>query len=498
MNPQLGEQGFLNYVGEIWDDRVRFANEAIGFEHLDPMQTEFQKALAHHDHVAIKAGHGTCKTTDLAIATLHWLSTRGMVTEVGDCRIPCTAPSKHQLQDILWAEMSRQIEMMKRTPIGKVFANNLEWKKETIVNLMNPAGNYAAARTATKDNTDALQGFHGAYVLRIIEEASGVSDAAQEVLEGATGTVETKTILAGNPTRRNGQFHRCFNQDKQFYKTFTRSCLDVTHPLLRKEAQRYAARMEKKYGRDSNFYRIRVQGEFPLADDDTYIPIYWAEAARDRAVFPYTQYDLVYGVDVARSLNRDRSVLAKRRGDQFLPYHVMRYNDTMKVVRDVATQADKEKPKAIFIDTIGVGGGVFDRLKQLGYPVIPVNSAETISMEFPEKYSRLRDELWGKMRDWLEAGRGKLWDNEDNDLVGELSTPTARILEGGKLKVESKDEMRERLKKTGGDECNGSPDIADAHIMTFALPIANYNRDNQDSDNHGGEEDDVVDDVAGY
>lgn len=496
---QMGQDQFVNYVSEVWDNRVKFAMEVIRFDQLDPMQVEFHNTLDKHDHIATKAGHGTCKTTDLAIAALHWLSTRGMATELGDCRIPCTAPSKHQLQDILWAEMSRQIEMMKRNPLGKVFANNLEWKKETIVNLMNPAGNYAAARTATKDNTDALQGFHGAYVLRVIEEASGVSDAAQEVLEGATGTIETKTILAGNPTRRNGQFYRCFNQDKGFYKTFTRSCLNIVHPLLRKEAQRYAARMEKKYGKESNFYRVRVLGEFPLADDDTYIPIYWAEAARDRQMFPQNSYDLVYGVDVARSLNRDRSVIAKRRGEQFLPYHIMRYNDTMKIVRDVAQMADKEKPKAIFVDVIGVGGGVYDRLKQLGYPAIPVNSAETISMEFPEKYSRLRDELWGKMRDWLENGRGKLWDNEDNDLIGELSTPTARILEGGKVKVESKDEMRERLKKNGGDESNGSPDIADAHIMTFALPIANYNQDTRDEesgdDNNGME---VVDPVAGY
>jgi hypothetical protein len=145
-----------------------------------------------------------------------------------------------------------------------------------------------------------------------------------------------------------------------------------------------------------------------------------------------------------------------------------------------------------------VGGGVHDRLKQLGYPVIAVNSAETISMEFPDKYMRLRDELWGKMRDWLEVGRGKLWDNEDNDLIGELSTPTARILEGGKIKVESKDEMRERLRKTGGDESNGSPDIADAHIMTFALPISNYNQELQDSDSGPADTFQPVDPVAGY
>jgi len=487
-----GQEEFIEYGKLVWNDRVRFAHEVIGFKQLDPMQEAFLKEMDREDHIAIKAGHGTSKTTDLAISTLHYLSTRPGV------RILCTAPSKHQLNDILWAEMSKQIGMMREHPIGKMFANNLEWKKETVSNLCSPNEWYAAARTATKENTDSLQGFHEKYVLRVIEEASGVSDAACEVVEAATGTIETKTIFAGNPTKRTGQFYRCFNQDIQFYKTFTRSCLNVTHPLLRKEALRYAERMAKKYGVESNFYRIRVLGEFPLADEDTYIPIYWAEAARDRQIWPQNSYDLVYGVDVARSLNRDRTVIAKRRGDQFLPYHVVRYNDTMKIVRDVAQMADREKPKAIFIDVIGVGGGVFDRLKQLGYPVIAVNSAETISMEFPEKYVRLRDELWGKMRDWLEAGRGKLWDNEDNDLIGELSTPKA-WLQGAKTKIESKDEMRERLKKTGGDESNGSPDIADAHIMTFAMPIADYNRDTQDDgDEDSNQDDGPLDPVAGY
>jgi len=102
------------------------------------------------------------------------------------------------------------------------------------------------------------------------------------------------------------------------------------------------------------------------------------------------------------------------------------------------------------------------------------------------------------MRDWLEAGRGKLWDNEDNDLIGELSTPKA-WLQGAKTKIESKDEMRERLKKTGGDESNGSPDIADAHIMTFAMPIADYNRDTQDDgDEDSNQDDGPLDPVAGY
>jgi phage terminase large subunit len=493
----IDEQEFAKYVSELWDDRVRFAKEVIGFEKLDPLQERFLSRLDRYDHIAEKAGHGTCKTTDLSICTLHWLSTR--YSETGDTRILCTAPSKHQLQDILWAEMSRQIEMMKRNPIGKAFADNLDWKKETITNLMNPAGNYAAARTATKDNTDALQGFHGAYVLRVIEEASGVNDKACEVVEGATGTIETKTILVGNPTRRGGQFHRCFHDDKKFYNTGTRSCLDITHPLLVKEARRFAERMAKKYGPESNIYRVRVLGDFPMAEDDAYIPYQWCEDAYNRSIFPTSGQPVVFGVDVARSLTRDRTVLAIRRGDEFLPYHVLRTDDTMRIVSMVASQYKIHKPRAIFVDVIGVGAGVYDRLKQLGYPAIPVNSAETKSMENPERYERLRDELWGKMRDWLEIGRGKIWDNEDHDLIGELSTPRSKAMASGKIKVESKEEMRERLKRMGGDEKHGSPDVADAHIMTFAQEIADYNTEdltNDESMSHNQFE--MIDPKAGY
>jgi hypothetical protein len=207
----------------------------------------------------------------------------------------------------------------------------------------------------------------------------------------------------------------------------------------------------------------------------------------------------VYGLDIARSLNRDRSVLAKRRGEEYLPYKIYRYDDTMKLVRAVADEANKEKPRAIFVDTCGLGGPVYDRLKEMGYPAIPVNSAETISMEFPERYNRLRDELWGKMRDRLEQGRCKLWDNEDGDLVGELSTPKSRIMAGNnKIQVESKDEVRARLKSAGGDEKQGSPDVADAHILMEAQPICNYNQDTRDDSEGFDKGPEMVDEKAGY
>jgi hypothetical protein len=474
-------ESFMKIAEAFWDDRVLFAYKAIGFKKLDPQQEDILRELDKADHVSVKAGHDTGKTTTEAICALHYLSTRP------ECRVVCTAPSKHQLNDILWAEISHQLGMMKKTEVGRIFETNLDWKKETVVNVLSPATWFAAARTATKDNTESLQGFHGPYVLRIVDEASGVTDPAFETLEGATGRLETKSLSCGNPTRRDGQFYRMFNEDKEFYRTFTMSCLksSIANP-------RYAARMLRKYGATSNFYRIRVLGEFPLSDPDTYIPLHWCEAARYRDIPPQTNYEKVFGVDVARSGN-DRSVIAVRQGDIFQPYHVMHYSDTMKVVAAVSKLANEQKPKTIFIDIIGIGAGVYDRLKELGYPVIAVNVSETISMEFPERYERLRDELWGKMRDWLEIGRGRIWDNEDSDLIGELSAPKAKYTASGKIKIESKDELRARVPGLG------SPDIADAHIMTFALPVSNYNKelDNEfeNEDNIGME---IIDSKAGY
>lgn len=478
MNPDC--DNFIKIAEAFWDDRVLFAYKVIGFASLDPKQEIILKELDSSDHVGVKAGHDTGKTTVEATAALHYLSTRP------DCRVVCTAPSKHQLNDVLWSEISKQISMMKKTEVGKIFAHNLDWKKETVTNILSPATWFAAARTATKDNTESLQGFHGPYILRIIDEASGVSDPAFETLEGATGRLETKSLTCGNPTRRDGQFYRIFNEDKEFYQTITMSCLEstITDP-------RYIARMKKKYGPESNFFRIRVMGEFPTADTDVYIPLHWCENARWREITSQANYEKVFGVDVARG--GDRSVVAIRQGDNFLPYHVMRYQDTMKVVAYVSKLANEHKPKTIFIDIIGIGAGVYDRLKELGHPVIAVNVAETISMEFPDRYGRLRDELWGKMRDWLEIGRGRIWDNDDSDLIGELSAPKAKYTTLGKIKVESKDELKVRLPGLG------SPDIADAHIMTFALPVSNYNKDlTDDLENEHNMDFKPLDAVAGY
>jgi hypothetical protein len=132
--------------------------------------------------------------------------------------------------------------------------------------------------------------------------------------------------------------------------------------------------------------------------------------------------------------------------------------DTMELAANVAALIDKENPDAVFVDGGGVGGGVVDRLKQLGYRVIEVQSGE--KAHDPDKYLNRRAEMWGEMREWLSYG---CIDN-DAALIDDLTGPEYSIHLKGQIKLETKDSMKKRGLS--------SPDDGDALALTFAEPIA--------------------------
>jgi hypothetical protein len=64
----------------------------------------------------------------------------------------------------------------------------------------------------------------------------------------------------------------------------------------------------------------------------------------------------------------------------------------------------KYKVEKTFIDGVGVGGGVVDRLKQMGFmpKIVEVSGAHTPNK--PLIYANKRAEMWGDMKDWLNTG----------------------------------------------------------------------------------------------
>ncbi len=425
-------------------DPVTFVRQVFEVE-PEPWQAERLARIAQgHRRQSIRSGHGVGKTTLLAWLILWFMTTRYPV------KVPCTAPTGHQLSDILWAELGKWLRKM-----PQVLQDQFELKTDKLVLVEDPDNSFAVARTARKENPEALQGFHSDNLMFIIDEASGVDEAVFEVAEGALSTRGAYVIMTSNPTRTSGYFYDSHHRMREFWDTAKVSCFDSS-----RVDPAYIERARQRYGEDSNIYRVRVLGEFPTADDDTVMPLELVLAATQREDVDPSPGRVLWGLDVAR-FGDDRTALAKRRANRLLePVRTWTGKDLMQTVGRVVDEYNstpaEDRPEEILVDVIGMGSGVVDRLLEQGLPVTAVNVAEAPSIG--DKYARLRDELWFRGREWFESRA--VWMPEDDELVAELTTPTFKFTSTGKIKVESKDEMKKRGFR--------SPDKADAFLLTFA------------------------------
>jgi hypothetical protein len=205
---------------------------------------------------------------------------------------------------------------------------------------------------------------------------------------------------------------------------------------------------------------VRVLGEFPTQSDDVLLPLHLVEDAVTRDVEAGPTTPVIWGLDVAR-FGSDRSALAKRQGNVLIePIKTWQNKDLMELSGIVLSEYDavpySMRPQAIYIDAIGLGAGLADRLRELDMPAVGISVSETASLK--NKFNRLRDELFWSAREWFEARDVKI--PSDDTLIAELTGIRYKYLSTGKLKVESKDEMKRRGQR--------SPDVADAFVLSFA------------------------------
>lgn len=439
-------------IAKYRNDRVAFFKEVMGVAKIEEWQERELRGLDKgNTRVSIRSGHGVGKTMWLAGIILHFMLTRY------PCKVAVTAPSATQLFDALAAEAKIWLKRIEQKQ--PLFAGILNATSDRIIMNAAPEGCFCTYRTSRKENPEALQGIHADNVLLIADEASGVAEAVFEAASGSMSTKGAITILAGNPTRSTGFFYHTHTKLRKIWHAVRVQCRESSRvdPNYIEE--------ERAYGETSNRFRIRVLGEFPEGDDDTLIARGLVEASIGRAITAPRLEPIYWGLDVARSLNRDKSSLAKRKGPVVLePIKRWQYDNTMKLVGVVHAEWDatpeKDRPSAIFVDVIGVGGGVCDRLRELDLPAVGINVGESSSVL--QKASRLRDELWLNLRDWFMT-RVVSFPAGDPDTVEEIVAPLVAYQSNGNAKVESKDEMRARGVLDGK-----SPDGADAVCLTFA------------------------------
>lgn len=415
----------------------------------DEKQEEILIAVcAGERRISVRSGHGVGKTTVLA-----WCAVCHALTRFPQ-RVVCTAPTSTQLFDALAADIKKCFKALP-TALLPLF----QIQTEQIFHSGSPEESYISFRTSRPETPEAMAGIHSDNVLLICDEASGIPEAVYEAGIGSMSGHNATTLLAGNPVRSTGLFYKTHHELRDLWRTIHISC--VGH---RRIAPDFVAEAARRYGEKSNAYRVRVLGDFPLADGDTIIPFELMESALKRDVKPLLVRE-VWGVDCAR-FGDDNSALARRKGNTLVcPVEEKSGYDTMQVTGWVKAKWDatppSERPAEIMVDVIGIGAGVTDRLMELGLPVRGINVSEAPSV-FDERYTNLRTELWFKGKEWLAALDCSL--GGDEKLGAELIGPKYRFSSSGKFQAETKEEMKKRGL--------GSPNRADAFLMTLASEAA--------------------------
>lgn len=477
-SPQLGLDALIDDLGSFSRDPLGFVYWAFpwGQEGTDlarasgpePWQREIlvrlRDGLSTEEAVrlAVTSGHGVGKSALVAWIILWAIST------CPDTRGVVTANTETQLKTKTWVELATWFrrfiarDLFKQTATA-IFSNDPERERTWRIDMV----------PWSERNTEAFAGLHnkGRRILLVMDEASAIPDLIHEVAEGALTDEDTEIIWAmfGNPTRNQGRFREAF-EGGRFHHRWKTLAVDSREVSFTNKVQIQS--WLDDYGEDSDFARIRVKGQFPRVDSESFIPLELAREAVDRVVAPQTGSALILGVDVGR-FGDDPSVIYPRRGRDAasLPPRLYHGLDTMQLAAKVAEAMNDYEADIAMVDGGGVGGGVVDRLRQLRVPVFEVQFGAkpdgANSYDRAVLYANKRAEIWGEMRDWLRDGSIPEFSipqftGEAITLVDELTGPQYGHNNQEAIQLERKRDMRNRGVP--------SPNVADALACTFALP----------------------------
>lgn len=448
-------KGVLSKLREWRNSALQFAVEALEVT-PSTQQIELLQAVSKEKRNSVRSGHGCGKDAAAAWIALWFLVTRPYA------KVVVTAPTNRQLRDIFLAEMSkwlRQSVVADEFIIRKDSIQHKEAPKEWWLRLISPS-----IRATKEEQAETLAGLHGDHLFIIADEASGIPDPTFVPLEGALTQPDNKVLLIGNMTRNSGYFY-----DTHFHATIKNDWSKL-HWDSRESTNVDASMPEyfaRKYGVDSNVFRIRVEGNPPLQDENTLIPLWTAEQCIGNEFEVAEDEPLYLGVDVARYGN-DSSIILPRQGLKILPWETFRKLNTIDLGGFVNQTYQELDAEGCAIDVIGVGAGVADWLEKHNMKNLYQVNVALASSDLT-KYHRLRDELWIRIRDNCLLGKYSFPDTEVEADIGvklsmgqilanELSSVRYTFNAHGGYVVESKRDLKSRG--------IASPNIADALGLT--------------------------------
>ena len=385
---------------------------------------------------AVASGHGIGKS-----ALVSWLILWAISTHE-NTRGVVTANTETQLLTKTWPELMKWHAMFLARDLFKVTATSIfaaEDGKEK--NWRIDAIPWSVA------NPEAFAGLHnqGNRTILIFDEASAIDDKIWEVAEGALNDANTERLWCafGNPTRNTGRFYDCFHKFRPYWHT-----MQVDSRSVRFSDKTKISQWEEAYGADSDFFKVRVTGDFPDASDLQFIPLGLVKKAAQRNLHEgqYKFAPCVIGVDPAWS-GGDATSIYLRQGLY-----------TKKLARILKNTNDMTIANMYSAGT--TMGRAWNLISFAGSSPDP-------------SCVNMRAYMWLAMKKWFQTG-GVI--EADQTLIDDLTHVEIKPTMDGRIQLRSKDEMKK--------EGIPSPNDADALALTFAVPVVNRKRNGKANTNY--------------
>lgn len=459
-------------------NQLRYEQDPVGWvdafvrfpagSRLTGYQRDIIRALPREKRVTARGPHGLGKTALASLVLLWFATTRdGM-----DWKVVTTASVWRQLSKFLWPEVHKWTRLVDWEALG--LRRPRENRELLTLSLKLQTGE---AFAVASDQPSSIEGAHADNLLYIFDEAKAIPEATWDAAEGAfsgggadTGH-EALALAISTPGVGPSRFRSIHERKPGFEDWWVRRVTLEDAIAAGRISANWAEQRRVQWGEGSVLYATRVAGEFADQDEAGVVPIEWINAAverwqarRDEGLLMGLAPSFI-GVDVGDG-GSDPSVVCRLSGASALGFEEVPQKsagETMQVAGKAKSIVDAHQGCGVAVDSIGVGAGVVSRLREQGVQVVAFNSSEGStgtdrSREL--RFLNLRAEAWWLMREALDPDGGDdLALSPSDRLIGELAAPRWGITSNGRVKVESKDDIRLRISR--------STDYADALIMAY-------------------------------
>lgn len=459
-------------------NQLRYEQDPVGWvdafvrfppgEGLAPYQRDILRGLVLRRRVTVRAPHGAGKSGLSALIILWFATTRdGM-----DWKVVTTASLWRQLTKYLWPEVHKWSRLIDWPKLG--MQRPREGRELQVLSLKLATGE---AFAVASDQPWGIEGAHADNLLYLFDEAKAIPAATWDAAEGAfsgagpdTGR-EALALAVSTPGVGPSRFREIHERRPGFEDWWVRRVTLEDAIAAGRISRDWAEQRRNQWGENSAVYQTRVLGEFADQDEAGVIPIEWIQAAverwqarRDEGLLAELAPTFI-GVDVGDG-GSDPSVVCRLSEANALGFEEVPQRsagETMQVAGKAKSIVDAHKGCGVAVDSIGVGAGVVSRLREQGVQVAAFNASEASTATDRSRELRflnLRAEAWWLMREALDPEQGdQVALPPSTRLIGELAAPRWGITSNGRVKVESKDDIRARIGR--------STDYADALIMAY-------------------------------